>query len=86
MKYFIFLLLISITACDSKLKESTQITDGTSDQVPYGLMEWCNGLSTKEFYDEEECLWYCRVEFKNDHTLEYLKSTAKARINTCESP
>ena len=84
---FILLLTIATSGCgvfDNQLRPSSQITEGTSDIIPNGLVEWCNTLQTAQFYDEPECMWYCRVYSRNPVMHNLMVTKAKAEITTCE--
>lgn len=88
MRFTFLIIVLSIAGCDLfnyQLKPSSQITQGSSATVPNGLVEWCNTLDTTQFYQEPECLWYCRAYSKSLERKALLQSNAKATITTCES-
>lgn len=80
-------LLIFLFGCSfpgPTLRESDQITSGSSATVPRGLVEWCNTLDTQTFYSEPECMWYCRVYSKSENKKQMMVNNAKAEITSCE--
>ena len=83
----IFSLLIFLFGCSlpgPTLRPSDQITAGNSNNVPNGLVEWCNTLDTETFYSEPECMWYCRIYSRTEVKKQDMKSKAKAEITSCE--
>ena len=80
----LFIFLIGCSLPGPGLRESDQITAGSSDSIPRGLVEWCNTLDTDTFYTEPECMWYCRNYSKSEYKKHQMKSKAKAEITTCE--
>lgn len=83
---FVLILLQGCSLPSPGLRESSQITEGNDQVIPHGMVDWCNTLTTEQFYDEPECMWYCRVYFKNEYTRNELIKHAKAEVNSCEKP
>lgn len=82
----LLILLFFLTGCDyfdNHLRKSSKITAGDSETIPFGLVDWCNKLDKQQFYNEPECLWYCRVYSKDTFLKNVLKNNSKARIESC---